>query len=52
MIVERAVDSEPTESLGSTTPAQSGIPIPLVFMPEDRVLRTIVRMDECTCVDS
>ena len=52
MRVERAVASKAKESFWPATPAQSGIPIPLVFMPEDRVLRTIVRMDECTCVDS
>ena len=52
MRVERAVDSNAKEPLWPATPAQSGIPIPLVLMPEDRVLRTIVRMDKCTCVDS
>ena len=52
MRVVRAVDSNVKESLWPTTPPQSGIPLPLVFMPEDPVLRTIVRMDKCTCVDS
>ena len=46
MRVKRAVDSIAKESLWPTTPAQSGIPFPLVFMPEDRVLRTIVRIDK------
>ena len=50
MKVERTVDSKVKESLRPATPAQSGIPIPLVFMPEDRVLRTIVRNDKCTCM--
>ena len=41
------------ESFRPVTPAQSGIPIPLVFVPEDRVLGTMVRMvDGCICVDS
>ena len=52
MRVERVVDSKVKESLGPATPAQSGIPIPLVFIPEERVLRTIVRVDNCTCVES
>ena len=52
MRVVRAVDSNAKESLWPTTPAQRGISILLVFMPEDRVLRTIVRMDKYTCVDS
>ena len=52
MRVERAVDSTAKESLWPATQAQSGIPIPLVFMPEDRVLRAIVRMDTCTREDS
>ena len=46
MRVERAVDSKVKESLWPATPSQSGVPIPLLFMPEDRVLRTIVRMDK------
>ena len=52
MRVERAVGSKAKESLWPATPAQSGISIPLLFTPEDRVLRTIVRIDKCTCVDS
>ena len=36
MRVERTVDSKVKESLRPTTPAQSGIPFPLVFTPEDR----------------
>ena len=43
MRVDRAVDSTVKESLRPAIPAQSGIPIPLVFMPEDRVFRMIVR---------
>ena len=50
MRVERAVDSTMKKSRWLTTPAQSGIQ--LVFMPDDRVTRTIVRMDKCTCVDT
>ena len=42
-------ESGETQSLWQNTPAQSEIPTPLVFMPEDRVLRTIVRMGKCTC---
>ena len=52
MRVERAVDSKAKETLWPATPAQSRVPIPLVFVSEDRVLRTIVTMDKCTCVDS
>ena len=53
MRVERTVDSKVKESLWPTTPAQSGCHIPLVFMPEDPVHRTMARMmDACICVDS
>ena len=52
MRVVRAVDSNAKESLWPTTPAQRGISILLVFMPEDRVLRKIVRMDKCACLNS
>ena len=44
MRVERAVDSKVKESLWPAIPDQS----PLVFMPEDRVLR----IDKSTRVDS
>ena len=52
MKVERAVDTSVKESSWPITLDQSGIPVPSVFMPKDSVLRTIVRMDKCTCVDS
>ena len=53
MRLERTIASKVEESLWPATPAQSGIPVPLMFMPEDRVRRTMVRMvDGCTCVDS
>ena len=53
MRVERTVDSKVKESLRPAIPGQNGIPIPLVSMPQDRVIRNIVRLvDGCTCVDS
>ena len=51
MRVERAVEFKTKESLSRATPAKSGIHIPVAYMPEDRVLKTIVRMDKCTRVD-
>ena len=48
--MERAVGSKAEESLRPATPAQIEIPMPLVFTAEDRVLKTIVSMDKCTCM--
>lgn len=51
MRVEGTVHLKVKESPRRATLAKSGTPIPLVFMPEDRVLRTtVVMVDECTCV--
>ena len=44
MRVERTVDSTVKESLQPVGPAQSRISITLVFMLEERVLRTIGRI--------
>ena len=50
MRAERADYSKVKQSLWPNTSVQSGIPIPLVLVAEDRVHRTIVRIDTCTCM--
>ena len=47
MRVERAIDSKAEKQRRPVNPAHSGVRIPLVFMPESRVLGTMMRMGMC-----